>query len=111
MGHDGQTARVARGWRSRLISKASLRRLGVLLVLALGALVVAYWVMIRMPGRSFRGPLPAASERARGLATELERDVRRLAGQTGSRSLFYSKELAKAALFIDEELAAAGYAE
>lgn len=65
--------------------------------------------MIRMPGESHRGPLPAADEPLLSLAAELKRDVAHLATRIGERNLSRRpQELTQAADWIAAELAKAG---
>lgn len=86
---------VSRGARSRL------------LLLAL-ALVAWGFTMIRMPGESFRGTLPALDDATRRLGAELRADVEHLAGTIGERSTLRPAGLAAAAAYLHEALAAAG---
>ncbi len=57
--------------------------------------------MIRMPGRSSTGPLPPLSPQERALASELEQDVREIAGRIGERSIRRPKALAEAAEYVE----------
>jgi len=91
----------------RIITRAACWRLVGLGVVLLLLAVAAWWLMIRMPGESFRGPRPAADQ---GLVAELRRDVAHLAGDIGERNLFRPEALSDAARWIEEELARAGYA-
>jgi hypothetical protein len=95
--------------RFRLASRAALKRLAVLFLLLVGALVWCWIAMIRMPGKSFDGPLPPLSQRQSELASELHRDVDMLAGIIGRRSVFYPKGLNNAVEFIDSSLSTAGF--
>ncbi|MCB9846271.1 MAG: M28 family peptidase [Phycisphaeraceae bacterium] len=92
----------------RLVTRKSLKRLAILAALIAIALVVAWWVMIRMPGASHRGPLPALTEAQASLATELESHVRILAGDLAARSAFAPNRLESAAAYIESTLAAVG---
>lgn len=49
--------------------------------------------MIRMPGKSFRGPLPPLVERESLIASQIRRDVEVLAADIGDRSLFHPKQM------------------
>ncbi len=73
-----------------------------------GLLVWAYFAMLSMPGVSHRGPLPALTGRQEALARELRRDVTALAGEIGPRNVMHAAQLAEAAAFIAERLAAVG---
>lgn len=73
-------------------------------------LVMAWWMMLRMPGSSYQGPLPAADAELAVLAGELRRDVTRLAAEIGERNVLRRpRQLTQAADFLRSELAAAGY--
>lgn len=66
--------------------------------------------MIRMPGRSHRGPLPRVEDRLAELSSELRHHVTYLADEIGERNVRYRPdELAQTAKFIADELADAGY--
>lgn len=72
--------------------------------------VMGWWTMLRMPGSSYRGRLPAADDELIALADELRRDVTRLAVQIGERNLLNRPQaLAQAADYIEAQFAAAGY--
>lgn len=82
--------------------------------LALAALVpyvlVALWaISVRMPGRSYAGPLPPATSAESGLAVALARHVRTLASDIGPRNDDHVAALDSAAAYIRRELAAMGY--
>ncbi len=65
---------------------------------------MAAWNMIRMPGRSHRGPLPPADDELIQLAAELRRHVTHLAEEIGERNVQHRpKELARAADYIEAE--------
>jgi hypothetical protein len=80
-------------------------------VLLFGVVVIlGWWKMIRMPGKSHQGPLPAADEQLLGLAAELRHDVQHLAEEIGERNVLrHPKELVQAADWIEAELARVGY--
>jgi Zn-dependent M28 family amino/carboxypeptidase len=65
--------------------------------------------MIRMPGDSFRGPLPPLTEEQRGLEQELRTHVQRLAGMIGERNVFHYAQLVAAADYIRATFASSGY--
>jgi len=72
--------------------------------------VSAGWNMLRMPGRSHRGPLPSADDRLLKLASELRSHVTVLADEIGERNVrFRPDALARTAEYIAAELADAGY--
>jgi len=65
--------------------------------------------MISMPGSTFAGPLPPLTDSQRTLATDLRTTVTHLASDIGKRSIYHPKELAESALYLKEQLQAAGY--
>lgn len=65
--------------------------------------ILSWWFLIRMPGRRFEGA-PGAVDAS--LVAELRRDVEAL----GERNVFRPRKLEEAALRIEAELRAAGYA-
>jgi Zn-dependent M28 family amino/carboxypeptidase len=87
-------------------------RWSLLLVAAvvLGAVFMSWASMIRMPGKSHKGPLPAADEPLKELSKGLRLHVTRLAHEIGDRSVTRSPAgLAKAAAYIETQFADAGY--
>jgi hypothetical protein len=72
-------------------------------------LAVLWWIMIDMPGTSYRGKLPEADEALKKLSAELHRDVEKLAVEIGERNVRdRPRELARAAEYIEAELKTAG---
>jgi hypothetical protein len=65
--------------------------------------------ILRMPGKSHTGPLPALSAREEALAAAFRADVERLAGTIGERNVDRYLKLVEAARFLETSLAAAGY--
>jgi hypothetical protein len=72
------------------------------------AIVVVWFVMLRMPGRSHEGPLPAMTDAQLALRAELEADVRKLAAEIGERNVRHPTRLDAAARHVESRLAAAG---
>ncbi len=71
---------------------------------------MAGWNVIRMPGRSYRGPLPSADDELRQLAAQLRRHVTHLAEEIGERNVLRRpRELARSAEHIEADLAGAGH--
>ena len=74
--------------------------------------VCLFWchcTMIRMPGQSFRGPLPSLNDSQAALAEQLRRDVDMLAGVIGRRNVFFPKGLRQAEAFLTKSLSDMGY--
>lgn len=104
-----QSATAANPFRFQIITRKALKRLAILFIALSLALVVAGFIMIRMPGRSFSGPLPALTESQQQIASETKRHVETLASEIGYRSTFHARHLAAAASYIKSELRSLGY--
>jgi hypothetical protein len=86
------------------------RRLAAAVVLVAALIAAGWWTMIRMPGESYRGPLPPADEALDALAAELRRDVDYLATTLGERNVSHCpQQLAQAADYLAAEFRRAGY--
>jgi hypothetical protein len=92
----------------KIITRAGLKRIAVMSVVLSIALVWFYQTMIKMPGKSFSGPLPALTPQQKALSESLKRDLNVLAGSIGSRSVYTPKKLAEAADFVEKGLARSG---
>jgi len=73
------------------------------------ALTLGWYVMIPMPGESYHGPLPPATDELRALENELRSYVHMLAGEIGERNVFHYTQLVQAAEYIGKTLSEAGY--
>lgn len=92
----------------RLWEARAAKRMFVLLAIVV-ALVIACWlVMVRMPGRSFRGPLPPLTGAQRSASEALRRDVHKLAVEIGHRNVYRPAGYRAAAEFIENSLREAG---
>lgn len=80
----------------------------VTLVLLAAAVAVPF--MVAMPGRSYRGDLPPLTEDERRLRDGLARHVEVLADEIGERHIWRGDTLDRAARYIEESLAASGFA-
>jgi hypothetical protein len=93
----------------RWFTRGGLMRLAVL-ALVLGGLVLWGWsVMVRMPGSSYRGPLPPLTGAESAIRDALRGHVELLAGRIGERNLYHPGKFAAAAEAIEGQLAALGY--
>lgn len=92
----------------RVITRSALKRITILFIVVGVGLFWCGWIMIRMPGKTFRGPLPASTPEQAALRDELRRHVGKLAGEIGERNVFQAKKLAAAADYIETALAEAG---
>jgi hypothetical protein len=79
----------------------------LLLIVVIATIVV---LVLRMPGRSFRGATPPLDARQQALREALHRDVVHLAGRIGERNVIMASGYAAAADFIERSLREAGYA-
>ncbi len=80
------------------------------LLLASGLLLSGGWAaMIRMPGESYRGPLPRLSDEEQALAGGLRNHLNTLTLDIGERNLTRYDQLVHAAHFIETSLAEMGY--
>jgi len=64
--------------------------------------------MIKMPGKTYGGPLPALTAAQASMREELVRDVGKLASEIGERNIWRYQNLVAAAHFIETSLAEAG---
>jgi hypothetical protein len=97
--------------RLRIASRAALIRLAGLFAVLAGLMTWGYVAMIRMPGASYRGPLPPLTAEQEALRGSLRRDVEALAGSIGPRCLVGARAgLDAAARHLEDELTRAGYA-
>ncbi len=85
----------------------------LILLIAIGALVMgvfgAWVLMIRMPGRSFAGPLPPLSAAQEATRARLETDIQSLAGRIGERNFMRPAALDAAAAYIETAFTKLGY--
>src|SRR5262245_52833343 len=95
--------------RMRILTRSALKRLAVLFAI-LGLLIIGcWWSMIRMPLKSFRGPLPALTAEQRASCDALRRHVEKLAGEIAERNVFKPEKLRAAADHVEGVFTNAGY--
>ena len=76
----------------------------------LGLVCVGGWAIVMwMPGSSYQGALPSATDEIRALEKELNTHVYMLGRQIGERNLFQYDNLLRAAEYIRAEFETAGY--
>ncbi|MEC4819830.1 MAG: M28 family peptidase [Scytonema sp. PMC 1069.18] len=93
----------------KFFNQASLIRL-VVLAIILGIVIVwAYYVMIQMPGESFRGQLPPLTQKEIILRDALKQDVEKLASDIGKRNYLYYQGLVTASDYLKSSFASVGY--
>lgn len=82
----------------------------VAFVICLGFVAMVGWLlMIRMPGRSFRGTAAALTAGEKTLRAELVDHVQKLSGEIGERNLRRYPQLQSAAQYIEGELTKSGW--
>ena len=65
--------------------------------------------MMKIPGRTYSGPLPPLTVEQASIRDELVSDVGKLASDIGERNIWFCKNLAAAADFIETSLTYGGY--
>jgi Zn-dependent M28 family amino/carboxypeptidase len=79
------------------------------LLLAVGTLTICGGCMIRMPLKSFSGPLPDLTRQQTNLSDELRRHVEKLAGEIGERNVQRPQQLRAAVDYIENAFTNIGY--
>jgi Peptidase family M28 len=92
----------------RVITRPALKRLAILFLVFGVVILWCGFTMIRMPGKSYRGPLPPLNAEQTALRDELRRHVQKLAGEIGERNVFQPKKLNAAADYVEAVLAEGG---
>src|SRR5215510_11846111 len=93
----------------RILTRSAVKRLAVLFAILAALILWCWWSMIRMPLKSFRGPLPALTAGQSASRDALRRHVEKLAGEIGERNVFKPGKLRAAADYIDGAFTNAGY--
>jgi hypothetical protein len=92
----------------RIVTRSALKRVGIVAVVAAGIVAVCWWMMIRMPLKSFRGALPELTREQGAMGEELRRHVTKLGREIGERNVYQPRALKAAADYIEEVFASAG---
>ena len=92
------------GWR--ILPSAG--RLIALLVVLAAAMSMAWWIMIRMPGKSFAGAPPSLPPDELALQAELVAHVKKLAGEIGERNVQRYDALVAASDYVAQSFTDAG---
>ena len=109
-GPDGDTLNAdIKEFKIKIITRGAVIRLAVLTGFIVITVIWGYFTMIRMPAKSYHGPLPPLTEAQSALKDELRADVQTLAGKIGERNIWYYQSLTAAAEFIEDSLTSAGY--
>jgi hypothetical protein len=98
-----------RKFRLKIITPGALIRIAALAIIILIFCAWSYFTMIKMPGKSYQGPLPILTQRQLSLKEELNQSVQQLASVIGERNIWHYKKLVEAADFIETSLYEAGY--
>jgi hypothetical protein len=85
----------------KIVSRPALIRLGILFVLIAALLSWAGCTMIRMPLKSYTGPLDSLTGKEQAIRDELRRHVETLAGEIGERNVFLPRRLEAAAEYVE----------
>ncbi len=90
------------------------RRRAILVLTALGIAFITltaggWFFMIRMPGTSYRGPLPPLSTEEEALKSALRLDVEKLADEIGFRDVEHYENLCLTVDFLETSFVEAGY--
>lgn len=96
-------------FRIKIITRAAVIRLAVFALFLMIMCVLGYYLMIRMPGKSYKGQLSALTDKQILIRDELARDVNKLADEIGERNIWNYKQYTVAADFIETSLVQAGY--
>ncbi|MHC4945748.1 MAG: M28 family peptidase [Planctomycetota bacterium] len=92
------------------IKSSRLRRWGILALLLIVLLFLGWFFMIRMPGKSWSGPLPSLTEYEAALAEELRDIVTILALEIGERNVPHHYDaLERSARYLEAGLAEMGF--
>ena len=95
----------------RLVTKGAFKRIAILFLCIALLLYARFWYMVSMPGRTFTGPLPAATGEQQAAAGRIRADVESLASKIGKRSTMDPRGMADAAKWIMAQMRTAGYGE
>jgi hypothetical protein len=89
----------------QIITHAALLRLLILMIIISGIAICCWFIMVRMPGKSFEGTPP---EKQNSLSMQLKRDLQKLAGEIGIRNTEHYQSLTSAAEFLEKSLTETG---
>jgi len=98
-----------KSWARFLVTRGAMIRIAVVSTVLICVIAGLAWYSAAMPGSSFRGLLPPATEQQIASASRLRDHVSVLAGTVGGRSTFNPREGAAAAKYIRDLLTEMGY--
>src|SRR5205809_3758805 len=90
------------------VTRRAYKRLAVLGLLIIICLGYGYIAMIRIPLKSFGGPLPAITPTQKEMAVKLRKHVVALGQEIGERNTFVPKKLSAAADYVERALSGTG---
>jgi len=93
----------------QLVTRSAVKRLVVLFSVLFVLVAGCWWSMIRMPLKSFRGPLLPLSPQQTALRDELRRHVKKLGGEIGERNVYQPRRLRAAAEYVETQFTDAGF--
>lgn len=93
----------------KIITKKGAIRSAVMVGGAAGVTLLAWLLLLRMPGASYAGPAPVLNAEERVVAKQLEGDVRHLAETIGPRAFEDAATLSSAGQWVESRLEASGY--
>jgi Zn-dependent M28 family amino/carboxypeptidase len=96
-------------FRLAFISRKAVIRLAVAAIVLVILAPIGWWLMIRMPGESYAGPLPPLTPGQAALRDELKQHVETLAGEIGERNVVLYTGLVAAVEYLETALADLGY--
>lgn len=108
-GEAGERSKCKSKFVIRIITRGAVIRLGILAAFLIILCLWGYFTMVKMPGRSYAGPLPSLTDAEVSVREELVRDVNKLASEIGERNILHYQNLTAAADFIKTTLTEAGY--
>lgn len=95
--------------RLKIITKAALIRLAILLTILLILSIWGWFTLFWMPGQSYRGQLRPLQNSEIDLRNALQQDVKKLADDIGIRNVNQYENLNAAANFLETAFSQAGY--
>jgi hypothetical protein len=89
--------------------RAAVAALWLVPLFALAMAGGAYWMMLQMPGESYRGTPPPLDAEGQALRDRLQEHVRMLADEIGERNYWQPERLHAAAEYLEQTFRGAGY--
>lgn len=93
----------------KLATRAGAIRAGILAGCFVAAILLFWLLLLRMPGRSYAGPMPPLTTAEQVTALRLESDVRHLSESIGARAFEDTATLSSAGLWAESRLQDSGY--